>query len=242
MIVAIVTLRTCGTRGSLGRASPLLALALVFAVVAVAGSAGGRAASLAASTVRINSGGAAYTTGDGRAFSADVDFTGGSTFTTAAAISGTSDPTLYQNERWGNFSYAIPVTNGTYDVTFHFVELYYTAGSCIGKRIFSMDVLDTPTSPDIANLDICAAAGGADRALVRTVQSVQVSDGVLNIQSVYGSADDPEVAAIEVVPASSSSGPTVTATSPAGGATGVSTGTTATATFSTAGTVWRFSS
>ena len=234
MIVAIVTLRTCGTRGSLGRANPLLALALVFAVVAVAGSAGGRAASLAASTVRINSGGGAYTTGDGRAFSADVDFTGGSTFTTAAAISGTSDPTLYQNERWGSFSYAIPVTNGTYDVKLHFVELYYTAGSCIGKRVFSIDVADTPANPDIANLDICAAAGGADTALVRTVSNVTVSDGVLNIQSVYGSADDPEVAAIEVVPAGAPTAPTVTATSPAGGATGVSTGIAPTATFSTA--------
>src|SRR5207245_1370576 len=168
MIVAIVTLRTCGTRGSLGRANPLLALALVFAVVAVAGSAGGRAAALAASTVRINSGGGAYTTGDGRAFSADVDFTGGSTFTTAAAISGTSDPTLYQNERWGSFSYAIPVTNGTYDVKLHFVELYYAA-PCSGKRVFSMDILDTPTNPDISNLDICAAAGGPNTALVRTV-------------------------------------------------------------------------
>src|SRR5207245_5396639 len=120
-------------------------------------------------------------------------------------------------------SYAIPVANGTYDVKLHFVELYYTAGSCIGKRVFSIDVADTPANPDIANLDICAAAGGADTALVRTVSNVTVSDGVLNIQSVYGSADDPEVAAIEVVPAGAPTAPTVTATSPAGGATGVST-------------------
>ena len=129
-----------------------------------------------------------------------------------AAISGTSDPALYQNERWGSFSYAIPVTNGTYDVKLYFVELYYAA-PCSGKRVFSMDILDTPTNPDISNLDICAAAGGPNTALVRTVSSVQVTDGVLNIQSVYGSADDPEVAAIEVVP-STSSGPTVTSTKP----------------------------
>src|SRR5207302_6750538 len=132
-----------------------------------------------------------------------------------ADIAGTSDPALYQNERWRNFSYAIPIANGTYDVKLHFVELFYLS-PCVGKRVFSMDIVDTPTNPDIANLDICAAAGGGNTALVRTVSSVQVTDGVLNIQSVYGSADDPEVAAIEVVP-STSSGPTVTSTTPAAG-------------------------
>src|SRR5712692_5870918 len=216
----------------LRHALPALAAALV--LVATGGSSAVRAASAALSTVRINTGGGAYTATDGRSFVADANFTGGSTFSTGAAISGTTDPKLYQDERWGQFSYSIPVVNGTYDVTFHFVELYYTAGSCIGKRIFSMDILDTPTSPDIANLDICAAAGGADRALVRTVTGVQVSDGSLDIMSVYGSADDPEVAAIEVTPSSVTGAPTVTATSPANGATGIGTGIAPTATFSRA--------
>jgi len=216
----------------LRHAVPALTAALV--LVVAAGSSTVRAASLALSTVRINTGGAAYTATDGRSFSADANFTGGSTFSTGAAISGTTDPKLYQDERWGQFSYAIPVVNGTYDVTFHFVELYYTAGSCVGKRIFSMDILDTPTSPDIASLDICAAAGGADRALVTTVTGVQVGDGSLDITSVYGSADDPEVAAIEVTPSSATGAPTVTSTSPANAATGIGTGIAPTATFSRA--------
>src|SRR5712692_2001607 len=217
----------------LRHALPALAAALV--LVATGGSSAVRAASAALSTVRINTGGGAYTATDGRSFVADANFTGGSTFSTGAAISGTTDPKLYQDERWGQFSYSIPVVNGTYDVTFHFVELYYTAGSCIGKRIFSMDILDTPGSPDIANLDICAAAGGADRALVKTVTGVQVSDGTLDIQSVYGSADDPEVAAIEVTPSTAPVGPPmVTSRSPASDATNVATGASVTATFSRA--------
>jgi hypothetical protein len=184
-------------------------------------------------TVRINSGGPAYTATDGRAFLADQSFTGGSSNSATAAITGTTEPALYQNERWGNFSYAIPVTNGTYDVTFHFVELYYTAGSCIGKRIFSMDVGDTGTNPDIANLDVCSAAGGANKALTRTVTGVSVTDGALNVQSVYGSVDDPQIAAIEVVPSGAPPGPpTVTAKVPLDGATGVSSATTVKATFS----------
>ena len=117
------------------------------------------------------------------------------------AITGTTDQALYQNERWGNFSYAIPVTNGTYDVKLHFVELYYgtSAPGGNGKRVFGIDVLDTPTSPDLSNIDIYSQVG-ANAALVKTIAGVTVTDGVLNLKSVYGTADDPEIAAIEVVP------------------------------------------
>src|SRR5205085_11015849 len=126
----------------------------------------------------------------------DGSFAGGSVYATTQAIAGTSDPALYQNERWGQFSYSIPVPNGTYDVRLHFVELYYSAA---GKRVFGMDVLDTPASPDIANLDIYAEVG-PNAALVKTITGVQVTDGKLDVKSVYGSADDPEIAAIEVIP------------------------------------------
>jgi hypothetical protein len=153
--------------------------------------------------VRVNAGGGAYTAGDGRAFLADTYFTGGSTNASGQAIAGTSDAKLSQDERWGPFNYAIPVVNGSYDVTFHFVELYFgtvVPGGCGGKRIFSLDILDTSGPPDVANLDVCAQAGGANIALAVTLYGVNVTDGFLNVQSVYGTADDPQVAAIEVVP------------------------------------------
>ena len=155
--------------------------------------------------VRLNSGGTAYTSMSGAPFAADGSFAGGSTYAITQAISGTNDPALYQNERWGQFTYTIAVPNGTYDVRMHFVELYYgtaVSGSCVGKRIFSIDVLNTTASPDIKNLDVCAA-GGPRAAVVRTVTGVQVTNGSLSVKSVYGSVDDPEIAAIEVVPASS---------------------------------------
>jgi hypothetical protein len=154
-------------------------------------------------TTRINAGGGAYTSGTGATFIADANFTGGSTYATSSAITGTNDPALYQNERWGQFTYNIPVTNGTYTVRLHFVELYYgtaVPGSCVGKRIFGIDVLNTPGSADIANLDVCAQAGGPNIALVRNIAGVQVTNGTLSIQSVYGSTDDPEIAAIEITP------------------------------------------
>ena len=185
-----------------------------------------------ASTVRINAGGPAYTTVDGRSFLADQFFTAGGTYSSDATIAGTTDPALYEDERWGSFHYAVPVANGKYDVTFHFVELYYEA-PCTAKRVFSIDIGDTVANPDIVNLDVCATAGGPNRALVKTVSGVNVSDGFLDIQSAYGSADDPELAAIEIVPATTGP-PTVTGQTPANGATGVSTGTSVTATFSRA--------
>jgi hypothetical protein len=67
-------------------------------------------------------------------------------------------------------------------------------------RVFSIDVADTP-GVDIQNLDICGAVG-PNTALVQVVRGVSVTDGALDVGSIYGPADDPELAAIEALPAS----------------------------------------
>jgi hypothetical protein len=155
-----------------------------------------------AGATRINAGGAAFTTAGGVVFQADRNFAGGKTFISSGEIAGTTDDALYLNERWGQFDYAIPVSNGHYDVRLHFVELYYgtvVAGSCVGKRLFGVDVLDTAGVDIPTTFDICAAVG-PKAALVKTVP-VTVTDGVVNVRTVYGANDDPELAAIEVIPA-----------------------------------------
>jgi hypothetical protein len=174
-----------------------------------------------------------YTSSAGQVFAADAFASGGTLRTVTTAVTGTNDPKLYQSERWGTFSYAIPVTNGTYDVRFHFAETYFgtvTSGSCVGKRVFGMDIVDTATSPDLANIDICAAVGPS-AADIMTVKNVTVNDGVLNIKSVVGIADDPELTALEVIPTAISA-PTVTSTAPGSGETDVSVGSFPRATFS----------
>jgi hypothetical protein len=185
---------------------------------------------------RIDVGGtSSYTSSTGQTFIADTFFSGGNVRAGTATISGTNDPKLYQTERWGLFSYAIPVTNGTYDVRFHFAETYWgtvVAGPCAGKRIFGMDILDTPASPDLSGVDICAAVGPATPDIV-TVPNVTVSDGVLNLRSVQGAVDDPELTAIEVIPRAISS-PTVTSTVPASSETNDDVGIAPKATFSRA--------
>ena len=145
------------------------------------------------------------TTLSGAVFRADALFTGGSTFSARnRAIAGTSDPTLYQDERWGNFNYAIPVTptaRTTSGSTSSSSTTEPRSPAEPGKRVFGMDIVDTTANPDLANIDIYAAVG-KNTAYVRTVPDVSITDGTLNIRSVYGSADDPELAAVEVIPKS----------------------------------------
>ena len=177
----------------------------------------------------------AYTSSTGQTFSADTFQSGGFVRSGSSPVSGTNDQKLYQSERWGIFNYAIPVTNGTYDVRFHFAETYFgtiVPGSCVGKRVFGMDVLDTPASPDLAGVDICAAVG-TSAAYILTVPNVTIGDGVLNIRSVMGAVDDPELTALEVIPRAISA-PSVTSTVPASDETDVSVGSFPRATFSRA--------
>jgi hypothetical protein len=61
-----------------------------------------------------------YYSNDSHWWSPDIFFVGGQLASYTAPASGTDDPDLYETERWGNFSYAIPVTPGKYSVTLYF--------------------------------------------------------------------------------------------------------------------------
>jgi hypothetical protein len=61
-----------------------------------------------------------YYSNDSHWWSPDNYFQGGQLAVYTAPVKGTDDPELYETERWGNFSYAIPVSPGTYSVVLHF--------------------------------------------------------------------------------------------------------------------------
>ncbi len=61
-----------------------------------------------------------YYSNDSHWWSPDDYFEGGQLAAYSAPVKGTDDPELYETERWGNFSYAIPVTPGKYTVTLYF--------------------------------------------------------------------------------------------------------------------------
>jgi Malectin domain/Bacterial TSP3 repeat len=121
----------------------------------------------------VNAGGSPFTAADNTAYQADALVSGGSTYKTTAAITGTADDALYQSERYGNFTYNVPVATGDYVVTLKFAEIYFSAP---GRRLF--DVL-IEGGTVISKLDIFAQAG-QNTAYDVTV-AVRVTDGALTI-------------------------------------------------------------
>jgi hypothetical protein len=152
---------------------------------------------------RINSGATTtYTDTGGNTWLADVNFKNGLTqsFPTRT-ITGTTDQSLFRDDRYGSsatapWSYTIPMPNGTYDIKLYFVELTKTA---IGQRVFSIDCNATAVNPDISNLDIFKEAGGANKALVKTLVDIPIVNSSVTLKSIVGT-DLPEIAAIEFVP------------------------------------------
>jgi len=61
-----------------------------------------------------------YYSNDSQWWSPDNYFEGGQMANYTRPVTGTDDPELYETERWGNFSYAIPVAPGRYTVLLHF--------------------------------------------------------------------------------------------------------------------------
>jgi len=61
-----------------------------------------------------------YYSNDSHWWSPDNYFEGGQLAAYTAPVAGTDDPELYETERWGNFSYAIPVSPGKYSVNLYF--------------------------------------------------------------------------------------------------------------------------
>jgi hypothetical protein len=145
--------------------------------------------------ILVHSGGAAYTDSQTQVWSADKNFTGGNTASTTHAITNTSDPTLYQSERYGNFTYQFTVPNGTYNVVLKFAEFYWTS---VGKRIFNVAINGTPV---LSNFDIIAAVGAPYTAIDKTFQTA-TSTGTVTIQFTSGSVDLPKISAIQISSAS----------------------------------------
>jgi Malectin domain len=108
-----------------------------------------------------------YYSNDSQWWSPDNYFQGGQISAYSTPVSGTDDPELYQTERWGNFSYAIPVPPGKYSVWLHFAARRADGGSspsiengghaghmfsvfCNGKALLEdFDLLDAAKQSDI---------------------------------------------------------------------------------------------
>ncbi len=141
--------------------------------------------------IRIHSGGVAYTDSTGRVWQEDQFFTGGAAFGVFDAIQGTSDPGLYQTERFGSFGYHIPVRNGLYNVRLHFAELWFKR---IGDRMFGVSAEGVVILKD---LDVYKSVGPMN-AMVWSGM-VSVTDGRLDLEFLPWK-ESPVLCALEVLP------------------------------------------
>jgi malectin (di-glucose binding ER protein) len=78
---------------------------------------------------------------NGQRWRADDYYINGFRSTEHRKVNGTDDPELFGAERYGHFSYAIPVdTRGRYTVVLHFAEFYFgpqsLGGGGVGSRVF----------------------------------------------------------------------------------------------------------
>ena len=158
---------------------------------------------------QINAGGSAVAP-----FSADADFTGGATSSSGNTIStsGVTNPApqaVYQSNRYGNFSYAIPnlTPNAAYTLRLHFAETYWTA---TGQRTFNVSINSQQV---LTSFDIVAAAGGANKAVVKQFNGTANASGTITLQFT-SVIDNAQVNGIEVLSGSSGSTPTPTPTTP----------------------------
>lgn len=147
------------------------------------GSAGGSTAAA------YNVGGSEYVADDGTVYASDDVVSGGKTYSTSDAISGTTADEVYQTERYGDFSYALPVTGGTYELTFKFAEIYQESS---GQRIFDVIVEGQEV---ISDLDIYAEVG--KNAAFDVTHRVTVEDGELNV-TFNSEKNNPKLSALTV--------------------------------------------
>lgn len=107
----------------------------------------------------------------GQQWQADSYFIGGNALvrTTNPAQQSNAiapDTTLYTSERWGHFSYALPVAEGRYRVTLRFCEGHYgkrnSGAGGVGSRVF--DVYCNGVAL-LRNFDVFKEAGGEGKAI-----------------------------------------------------------------------------
>jgi Malectin domain len=121
----------------------------------------------------------------GQVWDADNYYLGGQTSNHWKAVTGTPEADLFANERYGHFSYAIPVAPGVYAATLYFAETYWgqenEGGGGPGQRVF--DVYCNG-SAIVRNLDILKEAS-PNHAVIKKFRGLRpTAQGKLNLEFV----------------------------------------------------------
>jgi hypothetical protein len=128
----------------------------------------------------------------------DNYFSSGRLASENVAVAGTSEPGLFAGERYGNFSYALPVDDGTYRMTLYFSEKYWGVSAAqrdsARKRVF--DIFCNGSA--LARMVDISSEVGPGRALVKVYRGLRPNaQGKLVVSFVpdvnYASVDALEV-------------------------------------------------
>lgn len=109
------------------------------------------------------------------AYEADRYSNGGSTSSTTDSITGVAEDTVFQSERYGSYSYEVPVTAATYSIDMQFAEIYHDGA---GERLFNLYV---EGNLEMSSIDLYTLAGH-DGAYTFSVDDIAVNDGSLTIE------------------------------------------------------------
>jgi uncharacterized membrane protein len=133
------------------------------------------APSTAGTDLRLIAGTKAVVDHEGHSWAPDSPYaSGGRVWTSARAVTGTTDSALYQTERFGMHGYAIPLpASGTYSVTLNEAETYWTKSN---QRLFSV----AAEGRTVANRVDIFSRVGRDKAYQLTFD-VTVTDKTLNL-------------------------------------------------------------
>jgi len=114
---------------------------------------------------------------------------------------------VYQSERYGDFTCTIPnlVAGDSYTVRLHFAEVYFTKA---GQRLFNVSINGQQV---LNSFDICAAAGGACKAIAEPFSAIADAKGTIVI-GLTGVTDHAKVNGIDIVPMATSPAAPVVAT------------------------------
>lgn len=155
------------------------------AYVSAIGLSPGRAGSLL--PIRLISKSAPWTDSHGNTWSPDEEFVTGGTLKLCGRIdAGGLDPNVLSGERWGHFTYSIPVAKGSYRLKLFFSESWFGpgpgrgGGGGIGSRRF--DVY-TDRQPLLLDFDIFREAG--HKPIVKEFHGLKSdADGYINLNFV----------------------------------------------------------
>ncbi len=134
-------------------------------------------------------------------FNADEHYHGGNSGTKNNSVDASAPMAgpmaIYESERWGDSVYTFhmkPLPAGrTYTTRLHFAETTFDA---IRERVFNVNINGKPV---LSNFDVFQEAGGKNKALVKEFSGIAPDkDGNVLIEFQKGSADEPEINAIEI--------------------------------------------